>query len=348
MRSQQADERPRTEVAQASSRRAAQRRTFAIIGAHAGDPAIASVAAQLLAQGWLTTGSDADLVLLDGRTGAKAAGPRHGSSHRILLVNGYDDPAAALASLESGTADDVVALGDTVALGIRLSVAARSIDAHRRAASRLAQVRRQSATDPLTGLGNRRALAPELGLFQRRVRAGVPCALLVADVDWFKSVNDRHGHLVGDQVLSHVGRVLAGALRDDRDAVFRFGGEEFVVLLRDVSEADAVTVADRLRRAVAGMSVGNPSNGLTVKVTMSVGLVALEGGASVSPIDALAAADAALYEAKRAGRDRVCIGLAATPVPIEDGGETQGGRDDQKTSGYTHAPEPSDPDAESG
>lgn len=157
----------------------------------------------------------------------------------------------------------------------------------------------RSTHDPLTGVLNRRGFA----MFyehQRSLmrRAGKPMALLAIDLDHFKSVNDRHGHMVGDQVLVHVAQTIRTALRESDD-VARFGGEEFIVLLPDADEANAVQVAQRIRVALSG-DIGTR----LPRCTVSVGI-----GSHLSedePLDALLArADAALYRAKQNGRDRV-------------------------------------------
>jgi diguanylate cyclase (GGDEF)-like protein len=165
----------------------------------------------------------------------------------------------------------------------------------------LAAMERQAATDALTGLPNRRwldeALAVQLALAQRE---GRPYTVLMMDLDHFKQVNDTHGHAMGDAVLRAFGQRLQGQLRRS-DLCARYGGEEFVVVLTGTPAEPALEVADRLRRAV-GATPLVPG----VTATVSVGATCHRPGDDVAAL--LARADAALYEAKRAGRDRVVVG----------------------------------------
>jgi diguanylate cyclase (GGDEF)-like protein len=163
--------------------------------------------------------------------------------------------------------------------------------------------RRRSTLDPLTGLFNRNALEQRLTELD-----GTPCdeaegqshALLLCDLDHFKQVNDRLGHAVGDAVLQDVAYTMRSVLRAD-DSIYRVGGEEILVVLPGASEADAVAVAERLRRAV------RERRPVGVEVTISIG-VAVTKRSAVNTDDLVARADAALYSAKASGRDAVCVG----------------------------------------
>jgi diguanylate cyclase (GGDEF)-like protein len=159
--------------------------------------------------------------------------------------------------------------------------------------------RREAVLDPLTGLLNRSAMLNRFAELEQLAGHGehASLGLIVADLDHFKRVNDEHGHPVGDAVLKDVGYALRKALRAF-DLVYRIGGEEFVVLLPGADLAHAIEVAERLRAAVAGQRTGD------VAVTMSLGVTAARGG-EVRFAELYGAADAALYEAKRAGRDCV-------------------------------------------
>jgi diguanylate cyclase (GGDEF)-like protein len=159
---------------------------------------------------------------------------------------------------------------------------------------------RLSMTDALTGLLNRNGL--QSAASRRLVRAAhecTPVSVLTFDADHFKRVNDAHGHPVGDEVLRQLARRTLAALRPD-DLIARYGGEEFVVLMLDTDAASAHASAERLRLAVAQSAF--EINGLHVGLTVSVGL-AHSQLAGHDLHDLVAAADAALYEAKRAGRD---------------------------------------------
>ncbi|HNC68132.1 MAG TPA: GGDEF domain-containing protein, partial [Thauera aminoaromatica] len=128
-------------------------------------------------------------------------------------------------------------------------------------------------------------------------------ALLMIDIDHFKHVNDTHGHPVGDEVLQHAARLIRGGLRQ-HDRAGRFGGEEFAVLLDDVDADTALTLAERLRRSVEAAPAATAAG--AVSLTISLGLALVSGG---DPARVLGDADAALYRAKRGGRNRVCVAV---------------------------------------
>ncbi len=183
-------------------------------------------------------------------------------------------------------------------------------------AIRHAQLVSDSRTDSKTGLLNARTWEHEAAAaLARAVHAGQPLAVAVLDLDWFKLVNDTYGHLFGDEVLRQIGLCLPGALRD-YDLAGRFGGEEFVLLLPFTRAVDAFRVADRVRGRIADLPLNAPG-GEAVQVTASVGVAALEGGSQRELTELMAAADAALYRAKRGGRNQVQMlsparGLSAT------------------------------------
>jgi diguanylate cyclase (GGDEF)-like protein len=171
-------------------------------------------------------------------------------------------------------------------------------------ASLRARLEAQARTDALTGLANRHDLDQVLDDAVTRAReAGRPLTFAMADVDRFKRVNDEHGHAAGDRVL----RAVAATLRavPGAGAVIRFGGEEFLVLLPDVPADEAVERLDAARRACAALRVRGRGGDLAV--TISVGIALLEQGETAEA--GLAAADAALYAAKEAGRNRVEVAL---------------------------------------
>jgi len=170
-------------------------------------------------------------------------------------------------------------------------------------------VERQALADGLTGLGNRRhaedALATELA---RADRFGGPLALVLGDLDNFKPVNDLHGHPVGDTVLCEFARLLERSVRDV-DLAARWGGEEFVLVLPGTDAAGAARLAERIRATLEERDLLTPE-GVPIRITASFGVVGYEEGASLEGL--VAAADAALYEAKRAGKNRV----ATAPQPV--------------------------------
>ncbi|MBT9492091.1 MAG: GGDEF domain-containing protein [Paucibacter sp.] len=158
--------------------------------------------------------------------------------------------------------------------------------------------------DPLTGLFNRRGLRNRADrLRQRGLRAKADAGLVVAmiDFDHFKQINDRHGHAAGDVVLKGLGQLLLSHLRPN-DLAVRMGGEEFAVVWQELGEADALRLAERLRQSVEDEVFSTDAG--TIKVTVSVG-IAMPRSQEEALDDLLGRADAALYKAKRAGRNRV-------------------------------------------
>jgi len=159
--------------------------------------------------------------------------------------------------------------------------------------------------DPLTGMMNRRAFMDEVARNdERRAEPDRPTALLILDLDHFKSINDRYGHDVGDKVLASFAEVAAANVRPD-DMLFRLGGEEFCFLLPDTDVHAALRVAERVRRAFATHSYV-AGNGEVIAATVSIGIaIADHAGFDLEVL--LAAADAALYEAKSRGRNRIVL-----------------------------------------
>lgn len=158
--------------------------------------------------------------------------------------------------------------------------------------------------DPMTRLYNKRYFAERLDAELRFAqRHGSQLAVLMIDVDHFKLVNDRRGHLVGDTVLGAVALALARAVRNE-DVVARYGGEEFVVLLRETPIDAAALLAERLRKKVEDAAVPAEGGG-PVKVTISIGLAVFPSPGVLTGSDLVGAADRALYVAKESGRNRV-------------------------------------------
>jgi diguanylate cyclase len=162
----------------------------------------------------------------------------------------------------------------------------------------------QARIDPLTGLHNRRALVERAELeMQRAHRYDAPLCLILMDLDFFKRINDLHGHAAGDLVLVEVAHLLQASIRDV-DFVARLGGEEFVVLMPDTDIEAARLAAERMRRTIAIMQVEHATG--VSQCTASFGISGFAGGdADIGAL--LAEADQALYTSKAAGRDRVCV-----------------------------------------
>jgi diguanylate cyclase (GGDEF)-like protein len=167
-----------------------------------------------------------------------------------------------------------------------------------------------AATDALTGLGNRSALDAGLQLARSRMaRQGERYGLMIIDLDHFKSINDERGHLGGDEVLRTVARAIREVLRPG-DSAYRYGGEEFVVLIRVTRSTEAPAAAERIRLGVEGLQISSTGNAPYRVLTISVGVTTI-GPDDLAADDRawLAPADAALYRAKAAGRNRCETGL---------------------------------------
>jgi diguanylate cyclase (GGDEF)-like protein/PAS domain S-box-containing protein len=172
------------------------------------------------------------------------------------------------------------------------------------------QLREQARTDVLTGLSNRRALEERLEEEWRRAqRTGAPLALLCLDIDFFKQFNDHFGHAAGDECLKQVAEIIRQERRAS-DFAARLGGEEFVLILPETTAEGAVAVAEVIRNKLSAAPIAHPRSRYAV-VTASIGV------AASSPVDLgdatnlLKAADMAMYQAKRSGRNRVVLAAQA-------------------------------------
>lgn len=164
--------------------------------------------------------------------------------------------------------------------------------------------------DPLSGAGNRRQMESRLDdAIYLHGRYGLPCGLIVLDIDHFKQINDSKGHLVGDEILVQLTDLFRSRLRHS-DSVFRYGGEEFVVLLPSTRIGGASRIAEKLRALVASSVFPG-----TDQLTVSAGVAELRHGET--QLDWLGRADAALYAAKQAGRNRVSVATAETTFPAQ-------------------------------
>jgi diguanylate cyclase (GGDEF)-like protein len=164
------------------------------------------------------------------------------------------------------------------------------------------QALRSASTDPLTGVKNRSAMESamkrELGLANRQ---GYPLSLILFDIDHFKKVNDQYGHLIGDQVLRSVAQIAQETIRDS-DIIFRFGGEEFLILLNGTQLSGAALLAERIRRKIEKLQIFPE---LDMHVAASFGVVALQENESAETI--FMRVDNAMYRAKNNGRNRVVV-----------------------------------------
>jgi diguanylate cyclase (GGDEF)-like protein len=232
---------------------------------------------------------------MDGTALAKAIRSHGGSPYAyVVVLTGAADDTAARLSMEAGADDLLLKPLDVAQLERKLIAAARVTALHRR-------LHDDARHDALTGLGNRLRLAEDLDALCGRVaRYGHSYSVALLDIDNFKGLNDGAGHLAGDDVLRSVSRALDRQIRTG-DALYRYGGEEFLALLPEQSIESAALAAERLRAAVEALALPHPAGGV---VTVSAGVAALsEPGCRPDQLFELA--DKALYRAKERGRNRV-------------------------------------------
>lgn len=223
----------------------------------------------------------------------------------IILVTVKGDIDSKVTGLKVG-ADDYLAkpfnpleLRARVESMLRIKALQDKIDARRRELESL------SVTDDLTKLYNHRAMQQRLkDEFRRAQRYNEPLSLLMLDVDHFKSVNDRYGHLFGDKVLSELAGVLKEHVREI-DIVARYGGEEFMVILPETHFSGSLTVADRLWRAVAEHPFEHDDTQVAITVSVGISFFPNKNIANVEQL--VQFADEALYQAKQQGRNRICL-----------------------------------------
>ncbi|HXO31304.1 MAG TPA: diguanylate cyclase [Candidatus Acidoferrales bacterium] len=232
----------------------------------------------------------------------------------VLLLTAKDDKQDVITGLEAGADDYLTKPFDVDELRARVRAGKRILDLQ--AALIHAQDDLQSAAlhDSLTGLWNRGAI---LDLLRREVcrrqRTGDALGVMMVDIDYFKKINDTHGHLIGDAVLQEVTRRLAVDVRP-YDAVGRYGGEEFLIVFPGCNMPDLLVGAERLRHCIADQPIETSVG--QIPVTLSLGLASVEQGENeiLGCESFLQRADAALYAAKARGRNRVETAAASTAV----------------------------------
>jgi diguanylate cyclase (GGDEF)-like protein len=236
----------------------------------------------------------------------------------ILFTAAVDDEESVVRGLMCGADDYITAPWRVHELRARVHVQLRNRRERELLAWSQAQgarLRHDALRDPLTGLANRRAVDRAV---DEMLREGVPFVMLLLDVDHFKSINDTYGHAAGDEVLRYMGSLLGSGARQG-DVAGRYGGEEFVVVARGATESSAASIANRYLEAVRNMAL--PPQAGVRRVTTSIGVVWYDPlrGVPTARAQVFAAADEALYLAKRGGRDRVVLLPVRHSIPIANG-----------------------------
>ncbi|MBB3259831.1 two-component system chemotaxis family response regulator WspR [Paraburkholderia bannensis] len=245
----------------------------------------------------------------------------------IIVLSTKEEPAIKSAAFAAGANDYLVKLPDSIELIARVKYHSRSYvnmlqrDEAYRALRRSQQellranleLRRLTHSDGLTGLSNRRYLDEFLGAEWRRAqRENTEVSLLMIDVDYFKPYNDTYGHVAGDNVLRSVATTIRREVSQPRDLVARFGGEEFAVVMPGAGSAFARLMAEKMRRDVAALQLPHVGSKVSEHLTISVGVATLTPSAGLAETALIEEADAALYRAKREGRNRVAFSNEVT------------------------------------
>ena len=223
----------------------------------------------------------------------------------IILLTAKTHPAEIVEGLEAGADDYIIKPFDIHELKARLRAGRRILELQEQLVSARERLRVEATHDSLTGLLNRMAILEnldrELARAARQRRS--PVALVMADIDHFKIINDTYGHLVGDAVLREVAERIQKAVRS-YDVVGRYGGEEFLIVSPGCSGEEAAKQSERIREALSAQPLCLPDH--SIQTTMSFG-IAMCGTNAADAQELLRLADESLYLAKRSGRDRVEI-----------------------------------------
>ena len=225
----------------------------------------------------------------------------------IILATVLGDREDVVRGMEAGADDYLIKPVGLLDLQARLIAAQRVTNLHAELTSRRAELAHLARHDPLTRLGNRRSLDEDLVvLHARSQRYGRRYCPAICDVDRFKAYNDAYGHQAGDEALRAVAATIAREVRAG-DGVYRYGGEEFVLVLPEQTLETGLIALERVRAAVEQLAIPHAAAGPGGVLTQSAGIAAFGPGEATAPEELLKRADAALYRAKSAGRNRVVL-----------------------------------------
>jgi diguanylate cyclase (GGDEF)-like protein len=223
----------------------------------------------------------------------------------IVLLTAKDDKSDIIAGLDAGADDYLVKPCNPLELKVRLRAGRRVIELQEQLVKARETLRFEAMHDSLTGLLNRGAVIEQLNKeLVRASRRGAPVAVLMGDLDHFKTINDTHGHAAGDVVLREAARRLKIGVRA-YDSVGRLGGEEFIAVLPECDAKTGLSVATRLCRSL--VEAPTQYNGAAISHSISIGVAATDQFGSARGDELIRAADAALYRAKHAGRSRALL-----------------------------------------
>jgi diguanylate cyclase (GGDEF)-like protein len=277
-----------------------------------------SVGADVVISDWMMPGMDGDEFCRRVRS--------HPSAPYVyfILLTSLEGRKHVVEGMQAGADDYLTKPFDADELATRLIAAERVTAVHRRLASQQAELERLNAglfedsrRDPLTGLGNRRRQDEDLDIaLARAERYGHSLCVALFDIDHFKQYNDSCGHLEGDEILRSIASVFARKSRGG-DAVYRYGGEELLLVFPEQTLETAAVAADRMRKAVEALGISHPGKPPDGIVTVSAGVARLEPELHDDVERLLARADAALYDAKESGRNCVVVrGAEGAGTPV--------------------------------
>ncbi len=228
----------------------------------------------------------------------------------IIILTAKDTKNDIITGLEAGADDYLIKPVDKAELAARLNTAKRIITLEHSLRKRNEEIALLSVTDPLTKIYNRRYLNEHLpAALAYTSRYNHPLSLMIADIDFFKGINDRYGHLTGDRVLEAFARSLKQCIREDLDWMARYGGEEFVIVLPETNVSGAHNAAERYRRRIAETALLTEPEPISITASFGVASFYPSGdGRQITPDALIEAADQCLYRAKKEGRNR-CVAV---------------------------------------
>ena len=252
---------------------------------------------------------DVDLILLDvaikGMSGYEVLAKLKNNEKTknipvIFITGGSEGNNEEVKALSSGAVDYIRETAVPEIVTLRVGI-------HMKLINQMRIIERFSLTDGLTGVNNRRCFDIQLEMeWNRAVRSGMPLSMLMLDIDHFKAFNDKFGHLNGDIALKTVGKVLINAIQRGSDYVFRWGGEEFAVILPETPVKGALTVAERIRNNIAATPIIMGKEAAHLTISIGTGTTIPDSlNPSDSPEGFCESIDKALYKAKNDGRNRV-------------------------------------------
>lgn len=241
----------------------------------------------------------------NGETMANIDGLNGASRTPVLMITGLDDQESVDRAFAVGATDYVTKPIHFAVLRQRVRRLIQQAKLYHKLEIANRELQRLAALDGLTGLANRRRFDEYLeAQWQHLTTDNLPLSLILCDIDFFKKYNDTYGHQAGDACLRQVADALRFCAKHSADLVARYGGEEFAVILPNTPAADAAQVAEEMRRVVSALEIPHVQSAVSQHVTLSLGVACIYPTPDTSGTMLIAAADAALYQAKAAGRDR--------------------------------------------